>query len=68
MGFIVAAGVIILYVVLITKAIYVAKTAKDDLGSYIAIGIARSIFLSYARKHRYDNGTFTDYRYTATFC
>lgn len=47
MGFIVAAGVIILYVILITKAIYVAKTAKDDLGSYIAIGIARSIFLSY---------------------
>lgn len=44
MGFIVAAGVIILYVVLITRAIYVAKTAKDDLGSYIAIGIA-GIFL-----------------------
>lgn len=32
MGFIVAAGVIILYVVLVTKAIYVAKTAKDDMG------------------------------------
>lgn len=47
MGFIVASAVIILYVILITKAIYVAKTAKDDLGSYIAIGIARSIFLSY---------------------
>ena len=43
-GFIVAAGVIILYVVLITRSIYVAKTAKDDLGSYIAIGIA-GIFL-----------------------
>lgn len=40
MGFIVSAGVIVLYVVLITKAIYVAKTAKDDLGSYIAMGIA----------------------------
>lgn len=40
MGFIVSAGVIALYVVLITKAIYVAKTAKDDLGSYIAMGIA----------------------------
>lgn len=44
MGFIVAGGVIILYVVLITKAIYIAKTAKDDIGSYIAIGIA-AIFL-----------------------
>lgn len=44
MGFIVAGLVIILYVILITKAIYVAKTAKDDLGTYIAIGIA-GIFL-----------------------
>lgn len=40
MGFIIAALVIILYVVLITKAVYVSKTAKDDLGTYIAIGIA----------------------------
>jgi len=44
MGFIVAGTVIILYVILITKAVYIAKTAKDDLGSYIAIGIA-GIFL-----------------------
>ena len=44
MGFVVTAGIVIIYVVLITKAIYVAKTAKDDLGSYIAIGIA-GIFL-----------------------
>ena len=44
MGFIVAGSIIILYVVLITKAIYVAKTAKDDLGSYIAIGIAGIFF------------------------
>ncbi len=44
MGFIVAAGIIILYVILITKAVYVAKTAKDDMGSYIAIGIAGILF------------------------
>ena len=31
MGFIFAAVVIVLYVVMITKAIYVAKTAKDDI-------------------------------------
>ena len=36
--------VIIIYVVLITRAIYIAKTAKDDLGTYIAMGIA-GIFL-----------------------
>lgn len=44
MGFIVAAGIIVLYVVLITKAIYVAKTAKDLEGSYIAAGIAGIFF------------------------
>lgn len=44
MGFIVAGAVIVLYVILITKAIYVAKTAKDDVGSYIAMGIV-GIFL-----------------------
>lgn len=40
MGFIIAALVIVLQVILITKIVYVAKTAKDDKGSYIAIGIA----------------------------
>lgn len=44
MGFVIAATVIITYVVLINKAIFVAKTAKDNLGAYIAIGIA-GIFL-----------------------
>ena len=44
MGFIVSALVIILYVLIITKIIYIAKTAKDDEGSYTAIGIA-GVFL-----------------------
>lgn len=44
MGFIVAVAVIILYVLLITKCIYVAKTAKDEEGSLIAAGIA-GVFL-----------------------
>lgn len=39
MGFLVAGTVIILYVVLITKCLYVAKTAKDETGSLIASGI-----------------------------
>ena len=39
MGFIVAASIIIIYVILITKGVYIAKTAKDLMGSYIAIGI-----------------------------
>lgn len=40
MGFIIAATVIITYVILITRAIYIAKTAKDSLGAYISMGIA----------------------------
>ena len=44
MGFIVCAAIIVLYVILITKALFIAKTAKDDLGAYIATGIA-GIFL-----------------------
>ena len=44
MGFIIAALVIVFYLILITKAIYIAKTARDDLGSYISAGIA-GIFL-----------------------
>ena len=44
MGFIVAGGIILLYVYLITKCIYIAKTAKDKAGSLIAIGIT-GIFL-----------------------
>ena len=39
MGFVVGCAVIILYVLLITKCLYVAKTAKDDTGSLIASGI-----------------------------
>ena len=43
-GFLVSSIIVVLYVILITKAIYVAKTAKDDLGSYIAMGIAGMFF------------------------
>ncbi len=44
MGFIVACSIIILYVYLITKCLYVAKTAKDEAGSLIASGIV-GVFL-----------------------
>lgn len=44
LGFITCGLIIVIYVILITKAINVAKTARDDLGSYIAIGIV-GIFL-----------------------
>ena len=48
MGFIVAGGVIIAYVFLITKSLYVAKTARDDAGTYIATGISGMFFFHMA--------------------
>ena len=44
MGFIVAGSIIILYVYLITKCLYIAKTAKDNKGTLIAAGIS-GVFL-----------------------
>ena len=44
MGFVVAGAIIVLYVILITRSIQVAKTAKDDIGAYIAIGIVGIFF------------------------
>ena len=46
LGFIVCGLIIVVYVLLITKAINIAKTARDDLGSYIAIGIVRNFSIS----------------------
>ncbi len=43
-GFIMTATIVILYIILITKSVYVAKTAKDNIGSYIAIGISGMLF------------------------
>ena len=44
MGFIVAGGVIVLNIIIITKMIQVAKGIKDEAGAYLTIGIA-GIFL-----------------------
>jgi len=68
MGFIVAGAIIILYVIMITKIIYVAKTAKDNIGSYTAIRYCRSICILYGRKYWNDNGTFTNNWCTTSFC
>lgn len=67
MGFVISATVVILYVLLLTKAIYIAKTAKDDIGSYIAIGIVRNIIFPRIRKYRNDNRIITNNRSPATF-
>lgn len=44
LGFVATGTITILYVILVTKSIYIAKTAKDNIGSYIAIGIAGIFF------------------------
>ena len=44
LGFVVSGIVIIMYIFFINKCIYIAKTAKDELGSLIATGIA-GVFL-----------------------
>lgn len=48
LGFIATGTITILYIVLVTKSVYIAKTAKDNIGSYIAIGIAGVFFFHMA--------------------
>ncbi len=48
LGFIATGAITILYIILVTKTIYIAKTAKDNIGSYIAIGIAGIFFFHMA--------------------
>lgn len=66
LGFIACGLIVVVYVVLLTKAINIAKTARDKLGSYIAIGIVRSITFPYCRKYWYDNRITSNYRSTIT--
>jgi rod shape determining protein RodA len=44
MGFIIASSIVVMYVILITKSVGIAKNAEDSIGSYIAIGIAGIFF------------------------
>lgn len=68
LGFIACGLIVVIYVVLITKAINVAKTARDDLGSYIAMGIVRNIAVSCSRKYWYDNRITSNNRSSFAFC
>ena len=68
LGFIFSGAIVILYVIMISKALKVAKTAKNDLGSYIATGIARNILISHVRKYWNDNGATPNNWCTTSFC
>ena len=65
-GFIACSLIIVIYVILITKSISVAKTARDDLGSYIAIGFVRSFIIPCFRKYWNDNRASSYNRNTTT--
>lgn len=43
-GFVVSGMIIILYIILILSGINIAKTAKDNSGTYLAIGITAIFF------------------------
>ena len=68
LGFVVASAIIILYVILITKAMYVAKTAKDDLRCTYCNRNSRYIYISYDRKYWNDNRFVTNNRCATSIC
>ena len=61
-GFIVSSIIVIIYVMLITKCVNVAKIANDNLGSYIVIGLSRNTIVPCTRKYRNDNRFIANYR------
>lgn len=66
MGFIMTAAIVILYVVLITKSLYIAKTAKDDLRRTYCNRNSWNFLIPYGRKYRNDNRTSSNNRSTTS--
>ena len=66
-GFLVAGGVVVIYVTLITRALYVAKTAKDDLRLLYRKWNCWYFLFPYDRKYWYDHWIIANYRCTFTF-
>jgi rod shape determining protein RodA len=50
MGFIISAGIVALFVLLITKALYIAKTSQDTIGMLISVGVA-GLFLAHVTEN-----------------
>ena len=57
MGFVVSSTIVVLYVILITKAIGIGKNAEDSIGSYVATRNCRNFLFPYDRKYWNDNWT-----------
>lgn len=66
MGFIACSCIVVLFIILITRMINIAKTARDDLGSYISAGISRNINIPCIGKYWNDDGVIANYRSTAS--
>lgn len=65
-GFIACIGVVVAFIVLITKSITIAKIAEDPLRFIYSNWNSRNIFIPLYRKCRNDNGTITNNRSTTT--
>ena len=65
-GFIMCTAIVITYVIMLTKCITVAKTAEDELGSYLAIGLSRCTPIPCGRKYRNDNRLASNNRSTTS--
>lgn len=68
LGFVVCASIIILYVVLITKIVYIAKTAKDNIRFLYLCWNCWYFVFSYAGEYWYDYGNFADYGCSTAVC
>jgi len=67
-GFIICGLIIVVYVLLITKSISIAKNARDDLGSYIAIGTVRNFSVPCSREYWNVHRTSSNYGSSTAIC
>ena len=68
MGFVVSSTIVVLYVILITKAIGIGKNAEDSIGSYIAARNSWNIIFPHGRKYRNDSWTSSNNWCSASIC
>ena len=68
LGFVATGAITILYIILVTKSVYIAKTAKDEQRFLYSSWNCRNTVISYDGEYRYDNRSITNNRCTIAFC
>jgi len=68
MGFVISSTIVVLYVILITKAIGIGKNAEDSIGSYIATRNSWNLLFPYGGKYWNDNWTSSNYWRSTSIC